>query len=171
MRILVATASRHGATTEIARAIATELASSGLEVEVREPDDELSVERFDGVILGSAVYMGRWLEPARRFAMRNGRRLGTRPTWLFSSGPIGDPPKPDGEPADIGPLIDATAARGHRIFAGRLDRRLLGLGERAIVGAMHVPDRDDRDWTEIRDWARDVAVRIRAAAPAVAVPY
>ena len=43
------------------------------------------------MVLGSAVYAGRWLEPAREYAATHAGGLRTRPTWLFSSGPIGEP--------------------------------------------------------------------------------
>jgi menaquinone-dependent protoporphyrinogen oxidase len=70
---------------------------------------------------------------------------------LFSSGPIGDPPKPNEEnPVDVAEIVAATGAREHRVFAGKLVKRQLGFGERAIVVALRVPEGDFRDWAEIR---------------------
>lgn len=46
---------------------------------------------FEAVVLGRAVYMGHWLEPARNFVECFGSDLAERQTWLFSSGPVGDP--------------------------------------------------------------------------------
>lgn len=54
---------------------------------------------YDAVVLGSAVYVGRWLEPARELVDAHAEELAARPTWLFSSGPIGDPPKPEADDA------------------------------------------------------------------------
>ncbi|MEV7629521.1 hypothetical protein [Actinoplanes sp. NPDC089786] len=47
-----------------------------------------------------AVYLGRWLDDARKLAERIAAQP-PRPVWLFSGGPIGDPPKPAEEPAEI----------------------------------------------------------------------
>ncbi|GAA1784720.1 hypothetical protein GCM10009682_03590 [Luedemannella flava] len=73
---------------------------------------------------------------------------GERPVWLFSSGPIGDPPKPDEHPVDAGSAVMLARARQHRVFAGRLDRDRLGLGERAVVAALGAPLGDYRNWAE-----------------------
>ena len=102
--------------------------------------------------------MGRWLESARDFVEAHGATLATRPTWLFSSGPIGEPPRPAADDAvQIDAIVAATSAREHRLFAGRLDKSALGFGERAMVLAFRVADGDYRDWAEIEAWAREIA--------------
>ena len=45
----------------------------------------------------------------------------------------------------------------HRVFAGKLVRKQLSFPERAIVSALRVPEGDFRDWTEIRQWAAQIA--------------
>jgi menaquinone-dependent protoporphyrinogen oxidase len=117
---------------------------------------------FDAVVLGSAVYMGHWLAPARDLAERLGREAAGRPVWLFSSGPLGDPPKPEQDPVDVAPLVAATGARAHRVFAGRLMRSQLSFPERAVTAALRVADRDDRDWTRIAEWAHQIAAALSA---------
>jgi menaquinone-dependent protoporphyrinogen oxidase len=67
---------------------------------------------FDTVVLGSAVYMGHWLAPARDLAERLAREAAGRPVWLFSSGPLGDPPKPAQDAVDVAPLLASTGAHG-----------------------------------------------------------
>jgi menaquinone-dependent protoporphyrinogen oxidase len=154
MKVLVAVASKHGATEEIARAIGRWLERHELEVDVRKAEDVADLDPYGAVVLGSAVYMGRWLEPARAFAERHAADLATRPTWLFSSGPLGAPPTPDPDKAvQIDELMALTRARDHRIFPGRLDRRLLSLPARAVVRTVHAPYGDFRDWAAIGDWA------------------
>jgi menaquinone-dependent protoporphyrinogen oxidase len=59
MNVLIAYGSRHGATREIASAIARGLERFGVKAEVRDVHTAGSVEPFDAVIIGSAVYMGR----------------------------------------------------------------------------------------------------------------
>lgn len=157
MRVLVTAASKHGTTSEIATAIAEGLRPAGLTVEVHPPEAITSLDTYDAVVLGSGVYAGRWLEPARSFVDRHEAALRARPTWLFSSGPIGDPPKPEGDPAEIPPLVERLAPRGHRMFAGRLERANLGFMERTITRALKAPDGDFRDWAAIRAWAESIA--------------
>jgi len=57
MKVLVSAASKYGATSEIAQAIANVLAEKGLEVTVIPPAEAGAIEQFDAVVLGSAVYM------------------------------------------------------------------------------------------------------------------
>ena len=165
MRVLVTVASRHGSTTQIAAAIGAALIDAGVPADVLPVDEVTAVAPYDAVILGSGVYMGRWLEPAQRFTDRFATDLSARPVWLFSSGPIGDPPKPAGEPADVVGLVEATHARGHRVFAGSLDKHELGIGERAFNAAVRAPEGDFRPWDDIEAWANEIAVELKAAAP------
>jgi menaquinone-dependent protoporphyrinogen oxidase len=163
MKILVTAATRHGSTKEIATLIAGLLDDAGLEADVLEPDDVRSLDGYDGVVIGSGVYMGRWLEPARQLIDRcRGEFVGRR-VWLFSCGPLGDPAKPDGEPADVEALQGATGAIDHRVFPGRLVRSELGLGERVVVAGVRAPYGDYRPWDDITTWARGIANRLRTA--------
>ena len=173
-RVLVTAASKHGATAEIADHLARCLQESAagrrcglvavsLPVE-RRPDPA----RYDAVVLASAVYAGRWLEPARHYAADHAAALRTRPVWLLSSGPIGEPPFPADEPHDAEPIRSLVGARAHRVFPGRLDKHLLGIGERAIVTAMRAPVGDFRDWAALSAWADDIAGEL--AAPALGTP-
>ena len=66
--MLVAYASRHGATREIAEAIAAALLARGVTADARDVATIDGLEPYDAVVLGSAVYFGKWLEPARAFA-------------------------------------------------------------------------------------------------------
>jgi menaquinone-dependent protoporphyrinogen oxidase len=157
MPVLVSAASKHGATAEIADAIARVLESRGLAVDVRGPENVTMVDGYDAVVLGSAVYAGHWMEPARQVAQTQASVLAKRPVWLFSSGPIGDPPKPDEDPVDVAALVQATGAREHRVFAGRLDKHRLGFAEKAVVLALRAPEGDFRDWDAVRAWAGGIA--------------
>jgi menaquinone-dependent protoporphyrinogen oxidase len=158
MTVLVAVASRHGATREIAEAIGRGLSARGVGAEVRSVDEVDGVAAYEAVVLGSAVYAGRWLKAARQFAEANAEDLAARPTWLFSSGPIGDPPRPSEEEAvQVGQIVAATAAREHRVFAGKLDKRGLSFAERAVVVAFRAAEGDFRDWEAIAAWADAIA--------------
>lgn len=158
MTVLVAVASKYGATAEIAEAIGRGLRAGGIAADVRPVEQAGDLSGYAGVVLGSAVYVGRWLDAGRRFVDEHAEELAAKPTWLFSSGPVGDPPKPEAaEAVQIGPLMAATKARGHRLFAGKIDKGKLGFGERALLLALRVPEGDFRDWAEIPAWATMIA--------------
>jgi menaquinone-dependent protoporphyrinogen oxidase len=166
VKILVSAASKHGSTLEIADRIAEAL-RAGLPgdaiVDVFPAARVGDVAPYDAVVLGSGVYMGRWLQDGRELA----ERIATptpRPVWLFSSGPIGAPPKPDEVPAEVSDIVKATHARGHRLFAGRMDRHRLGFGEKAVVAALRVADGDFRDWNAIDRWGAQIAGELGPAA-------
>jgi menaquinone-dependent protoporphyrinogen oxidase len=92
-RILVASATRHGSTAEIAAEIADVLRREvpGGNVDVRDAAKAGDVAAHDAAVIGSAVYMGRWLPAARDLVEGHREVLSTMPVWLFSSGPLGDP--------------------------------------------------------------------------------
>jgi menaquinone-dependent protoporphyrinogen oxidase len=160
MRILVTAASKHEATTEIAETIGSVLREADHVVDVVPLDEVTSVSDYDAVVLGSAVYAGRWMDEAKRLAERHRRELAAIPLWLFSSGPIGDPPKPGEDPPDGARLLLELGGRGHQVFAGRLDRGRLNFVERSIVGVVKAPDGDYRDWEAIRAWAAGIAAAL-----------
>lgn len=158
MRVLVASASKYGATHEIADAVGAELRDAGLDVEVRHADEVSGFADYDAAVLGSAVYMGKWLEPARALVDLRAPALAGIPTWLFSSGPIGDPPKPaEGKAVEIDELLEKTGARGHVVFSGKLDKSAMRFGDRAVVTAFRSPEGDFRDWGAIAAWAQGIA--------------
>jgi menaquinone-dependent protoporphyrinogen oxidase len=164
MTILVAAATKHGATIEIAEAIGRVLDEAGLATSVDLVGEVASVDPYEAVVLGSGVYVGHWLAPARAFAERNAEALRARPTWLFSSGPIGDPPRPETEDAvKVDDLMATTGAREHRLFGGKVDKHQLGFGERAVMLAVGAKDGDFRDWEAISAWAREIAATLRPA--------
>lgn len=156
MRVLVTAASKHGATDEIAQAIAASLTERGVEVTVERPDGVGSVDGYDAVVLGSGVYAGHWLAEAKGFADRHRAELRERPVWLFSSGPLGDPLQPSGDPVEVAPLTERLEAAGHRLFGGRLERAELNLAERAIVKLVRAPYGDYRSWPDVAEWARQI---------------
>lgn len=164
MKVLVSAASRHGATGEIAMAIGDALTAQGIEADVLRPEEVATVAEYDGVVLGSGVYAGRWLGPVKQLIERETAALATKPVWLFSSGPLGDPLKPERDAEDVELLLKRTHAIGHRTFAGKIDRRQLGIAEKAIFAVVRAPEGDFRPWPAIGEWASEIAVTMRARA-------
>ena len=94
--VLVAYASRYGATAEIAAKIGETLAAAGLTVDVREVDAVTDLSAYPAVVFGSAVYAGMWQKNAVKFLKREEANLAARPVWFFSSGPTGE-----GDPVEL----------------------------------------------------------------------
>ena len=163
MRVIIVVGSKHGSTSAIAAAVGEELRHGGLEVSVTDADDaDVSLDGYDAAVIGSAVYVGRWMKGARNFLEANREPLRGMPLWLFSSGPLGDRPADD--VVDVQALAEDLQARDHRVFAGRLDRAGLSLAERAAVRMVHAPYGDVRDWREIRSWAKTIVAGLSDSA-------
>ena len=170
MNVLVAVASRHGASLQIGEVVATTLRASGLPAELHRVEDLESVDGYDAVVLGSGVYAGHWLRRARVFVDAFETQLLQRPLWLFSSGPVGDPPRPQEGPAEVAGLIKRLGARGHRLFGGRIEGTELGLAEKALVALVRAPAGDFRPWTDIAVWAESIAAELQSAETAHLIP-
>ncbi len=160
MKVLVASASRYGSTDEIGQAIGDVLAEAGHDVDVCPAETVDAVDPYDAVVIGSGIYAGHWIRHAKDLVRDHADALRDRQVWLFSSGPIGDPPKPDEDPADVADMIEDCGATGHRLFAGKLDRSVLRFADRAIVTALRAHEGDYRDWDDIRAWAEEIAAAL-----------
>ena len=170
MRILVAYATRHGATEGIADALGATLRDTLPEshVDVLSASDVDDVSGYDAVLVGSAVYLGRWLAPARTLVRDQAVALRRRPVWLFSSGPVGDPAVPATEASDAAELVELVGAQAHTTFAGRLRPAELATVERATFRVLHAAEGDYRDWDAIRAWGQDIADTLsRTVSPSV----
>jgi menaquinone-dependent protoporphyrinogen oxidase len=162
VRVLVAYATKHGATGEIAEKIGQVLSQEGVPANVRPVDQVSGLSRYNAIVLGSAVYAGRWRKEAASFLEGNEKELAGRPVWLFSSGPTGE-----GDPVELmkgwrfpealQPIAGRIQPRDTALFHGVLDTEELGLGEKLIVKALKAPMGDFRDWEAITAWAADIA--------------
>ena len=175
MRVLVAYASRHGATAGIAERVAATLGAAGVPAEAKPVDAVPSVEEYDAVVLGAAAYLGHWLKEAAAFAHRHQGALASRPVWLFSSGPLGTATV-DAEGGDVADgarpkefeeLTAALHPRDTRVFFGAYDPAAppRGLGERLTrmmpAAREALPAGDFRDWDAIDAWATGIAGELR----------
>jgi menaquinone-dependent protoporphyrinogen oxidase len=161
MTVLVAFATRHGSTRDIAEALAGTLNAAQIPAEARPIDEVTQLDPYAAVVIGSAVYYGQWMGEAHSFIETNAAALKSRPVWLFSSGPVGVTLKPEGDPQDVAALTAASGALGHRVFAGRLDRALFGFNEKLAAQVVRAPDGDYREWDQIADWAREIEATLR----------
>jgi menaquinone-dependent protoporphyrinogen oxidase len=167
MTVLVTAASKHGATLEIAEAVARALDEQGVSAELVGINEVSDLGSYDAYVIGSGIYLGNWLKEARRFVDDHAAELAQRPTWLFASGSIvGEPPVADDPNALraglVERLVETTHAREHKLFAGKLDSSKLGLLERAAVRGAHASEGDYRDWDEVERWAAEIAAELSA---------
>jgi menaquinone-dependent protoporphyrinogen oxidase len=88
IRVLVAYATKYGATAEIAERIGQVLRQAGLDVDVLPVDRVDDLPSYKAVVLGSAVYIGAWRGAAARFLEANeGELAGRRPgSWRPTRG-------------------------------------------------------------------------------------
>jgi menaquinone-dependent protoporphyrinogen oxidase len=160
--VAVAGASRHGATREIAQRIADRLTSmlpQGWDVRVCEPTDLEALNEADAVVLGSAIYFGRWMKSARR-ARAYLEAAAVPAVWLFSSGPVSEHGDENRSVIAADKAAPAGETLGHAVFGGRIHRPSLGWLERVIVRAVKAVDVDARDWQAIDDWASSIAMNL-----------
>ena len=154
-RVLITAASKYGATKEMAGTIADVMGGRGLKAEFLPLDEIESVRAYDAVIVGSAVYLGRWMTMGREFLTRHRADLLERAVWLYSSGPIAD--HGEENQMDVEELLQLVDAREHKLFRGSIARRNLSVAERLLIMSLGVNDGDYRDWAEIRAWADGIA--------------
>jgi menaquinone-dependent protoporphyrinogen oxidase len=175
VKVLVAYATRYGSTGGIAERVGDRLRQEpGVEADVTDVNDVEDLTGYDAFVIGSALYFGHWLKSAVAFVQGHREVVAGRPSWLFSSGPLGDEPTDDegqdkrigAEPQELATLHDAIGPRGHAVFFGALDPGELGLRDRAIrklpAGRDLLPDGDFRDWDEIEGWAATIARELAA---------
>ncbi len=166
-KILVTYASKYGATKEIAEKIGAVLRQAGLQANVLPTDSTLEPAAYQAVILGSAVYIGKWQKEAVAFLQAHEKALTERPVWIFSSGPsgVGDP----GElvegwrlPADVKPVADRIRPRDVTVFHGNIDPAKINFMEKfAVKNVVKKPFGDYRDWKMIEGWSNTIAAALK----------
>jgi menaquinone-dependent protoporphyrinogen oxidase len=170
-RVLVAYSSKHGGTAEIAEAIGKALRNSGLQVDLQRARRVRSLDPYRAVVLGSAVYAGRWRRDALRLLRRNDLRQ--REVWLFSSGPVGedkgDPQQLERwtKPHRVEEIAAEIGVHEHVVFGG-LVADDGGLIRKKMARNIPPELRDRRDWAEIDRWALSIAAALRQPAQVVA---
>ena len=159
-RILVAYASKHGSTRDVAVSIAGRLHAVGHDVELLPASGVSSIDRYDGVVLGGALYMGRLRKDARVFLEDHRVQLAHTPLAIFALGPRTLSPADVAASraqldAALAPLVVAPALV--TVFGGAVDPTKLHFPFSRMQAT------DARDWHAIVAWADDVGKSFRRA--------
>lgn len=160
MKVLVTVASRHGATKQIGELIAQELTAAGLEVTQQAPEDVQDLADYQAVVLGSAVYLTKWLPNAHDFVKRFTSQLRHLPLWAFSVGLSGVPRDQVQDPSRVGPVLLTIEPNDYITFAGRLDPSQLSLRERTVARLGGAVEGDYVDPDKVRAWAKKIAAEL-----------
>jgi menaquinone-dependent protoporphyrinogen oxidase len=160
--VLVVHASSMGGTREIAEAVSDELRLLGHSVTCGPAETAPGPDAFDAVLIGSAIYAGRWRREAVRYLRRHGAELAARSTYLFQSGPVGNTGGDTSRtrpPRTVARLCRTFGLAEPVTFAGRLDpahahtRLQRWMATSASAG-------DYRNWEIIRGWAHRIGVEL-----------
>jgi menaquinone-dependent protoporphyrinogen oxidase len=161
-KVLLTYASRSGSTAEIGDKIAEVLRLTGFAVDLLPVAEVNELEEYSAVILGSAVYYGRWRKEAVKFLKDQEGALMDKKVWFFSSGPAGE-----GDPVALldgwtfppllGEIADRIQPQGTVVFHGVMERSKMNFIERWLLKKMEAPLGDFRDWDSITAWAERIA--------------
>jgi len=169
--VLVAFASRHGATRGVAERIATRLHEGGLAVELRQVEDVGEIPPGCAIVLGSPVYDGRWPPEFNDFVARHEQALAGRRTWLFSVGTFGDRRRVIGplmrrEPRNIAHVRETMRPDDYRVFAGVIRCEQWPLPSRMLFHLFGGRLGDNRDWAAIDEWVETILGALHRTEPA-----
>jgi menaquinone-dependent protoporphyrinogen oxidase len=162
-KILVAYASKYGSTGGVADAIGKELCSKGAAVDVLLMKNGVNLSSYQGVIVGSPVYMGRWLPEAVDFVKKNSEVLRQVPVAYFLVCMTLLNPTEENRAkvlAYLDPVLKAVPEikpAGIGAFVGALDYNNLSWLNKKIMKSKGAPEGDFRDWKAIRTWAEESA--------------
>ncbi len=155
-RILIAYASRHGATAEVAEAIRDTLSSGGVDVELASLTEIKSLDGYRAVVIGAPIYSANWMPEATDFVKKHQAALGQMPTACFvlairlrdNTDELREAVK---SAISTECVIMKPVTLG--LFAGALDYAKLSPIVRLQAETKKLPEGDFRDWDAIREWA------------------
>ncbi|MBA4417916.1 MAG: flavodoxin [Syntrophus sp. (in: bacteria)] len=160
-RVLIAYASKYGSTGGVADAIGKELCSKGVAADVVLIKNANNISSYQGVIIGSAIYMGKWMSEAVDFVKENKDILCKVPVAYFLVGMTLARPTEENRAKALSymdPILKAVPEIkpvGIGTFAGTMDYNNLSWINKKILKSKGTPEGDFRDWNEIRAWARE----------------
>jgi menaquinone-dependent protoporphyrinogen oxidase len=152
--VLVAYASKHGSTTEVAEALGRALRGPDVDVDVVAVADVHDLEEYDAVVLGGSLYVGRWHRDAVRFLERHRKALVNVPLAVYALGPK---TLAESEVAASRSQLESALSKlpalepvAVAIFGGVVDPTKLRFPLTRMAPS------DARNWDEIAAWANEI---------------
>jgi menaquinone-dependent protoporphyrinogen oxidase len=162
-KVLIAYASMHGSTGQVADVLAKDLCAAGASVDIRLVGNVKDLSPYQAVVVGSAIRSDRWLPEANEFVAGHRSILSNIPTAYFLT--CLTLAKPSAEnltrvQSFLDPVREEVPEVKHvaaGLFAGVLDYNKYGATIKAVMKykmwAKGVEEGDYRDWRAIHAWA------------------
>ncbi len=172
MSILVAYASKYGATAEVAEAVGKALRDAGVDADVKPAREARSLDGYAAVVLGTPLYVGSMLKDAKKFLVGHAEQLGRLPVAVFMLGPVQAGDDMDEARAQIEPALKKTPwlkPVAIEMYRGAYDPAKLRFPD-SLVPKMKatplygVPASDNRDWDAIAEWAAGLPAKLGLSA-------
>jgi menaquinone-dependent protoporphyrinogen oxidase len=167
LKILVAYASAHGTTAEVAEFISNTLEVYGADVTYAAVETVESVEGYDAFVLGSAIHEGIWLRNMMLFIDKFEAELAQKPVYFFIT--CIRIVEPDGYEHVMkqymhGPTLEKLKVRNVNAFGGAIVLKEIDWNERWTLGLRYDGtnlqsrlNADYRDWYAIGSWVTSIA--------------
>jgi len=173
-RVLVAYDTIHGSTAEVAAAIGTELCAQGFSADIRWVGNVASIDGYDAIVLGSAIYEFTWLPDAKAFLSKNEKQLASVPVACFIVCSALSQDAADNRAAIKKSFVDSVLGEypginpvAAGLFGGAVDftTNQYNLFERVVLRILgrvlgFTDTADWRNWEAIRQWADEVAEQL-----------
>jgi menaquinone-dependent protoporphyrinogen oxidase len=159
--VLVTYASKYGSTGGVADAIGKELCAKGVNADVVLIENARDVRSYQGVVIGSAIYKGKWMSEAIDFVTENQDILcQMRVAYFLVCMTLSRPTEKNRAQvlSYMDPILKAVPKIkpvGIGTFAGALNYSNLSWLNKKILKSKGSPEGDFRDWNAIRAWARE----------------
>jgi menaquinone-dependent protoporphyrinogen oxidase len=173
MNILVAYASAHGSTAQVANVIGQVLTARGLFATVANVTEVQNIHEYDALVLGSAIRNGAVLKEMSAFLRAFGKDLATKPIYLWVNCIRVLEQHGEGYVLDHyldHHILNPLHVRNIAVFAGKLDLESTDWDECWTLAARYDGstsasnfDGDYRDWTKIHTWAERVSLELKPA--------
>jgi menaquinone-dependent protoporphyrinogen oxidase len=165
-KVLIAYASTHGSTEEIAETVAATIREGGLAVDLQPARNVRTLEGYQAVVLGAPIYLFHLHKDALRFLSRYQKEFtGGLPIAIFAGGPI-EIDKDQWE--EIRKQLDQELAKfpwlrpiAVEVVGGKFDPTRLHFPWNLIPAMKQMPPSDLRDWDDIRRWASTLATQLQ----------
>ncbi len=167
-KVLVAYATIHGSTKEVAEAVAEVMREMAFEIDLKPAGEVKSLHGYSAVVIGAPLYMFHLHKDARRFLSHFEKNLkGDLPVYIFAGGPFG--PDIEKDRQEVQRNLESEIAKfpwlkpaGIKLIGGRFDPSGLHFPYNLIPAMKKMPPSDLRDWEDIRKWASDIAMETNA---------